>query len=197
MTVTESSGAALVEMRDTELVYACNEGEPWAWEALVDRYRRLVYAIPLRVGLTEDDAADVFQTVFASLFEHLDHLRDPQCLAKWLIIAAQRESWSVARRRRRERFDEEASTILTTIRDGAALPEQRISMLADQCLVLEALARLGGRCRDLLWLLYYDPSEPSYAEVSKVLRMPLGSIGPTRARCLRKLRRIVEAMEVR
>ncbi len=197
MTVTESSGAALVEMRDTELVYACNEGEPWAWEALVDRYRRLVYAIPLRVGLTEDDAADVFQTVFASLFEHLDHLRDPQCLAKWLIIAAQRESWSVARRRRRERFDEEASAILSSVRDGAALPEQRISMLADQCLVLEALARLGGRCRDLLWLLYYDPSEPSYAEVSKVLRMPLGSIGPTRARCLRKLRRIVEAMEVR
>ncbi len=186
-----------MDMQDTELVYACSEGESWAWEALVDRYRRLVYAIPLRVGLTEDDAADVFQTVFASLFEHLDHLRDPQCLAKWLIIAAQRESWSVARHQRRERFDEEASAILWSVRDGAALPEQRISLLADQCLVLEALDRLGGRCRDLLWLLYYDPCEPSYADVSRQLHMPLGSIGPTRARCLQKLRRIIEGMEIR
>ena len=183
-----------MEMQDTELVYACHEGDSWAWEALVERYKRLVFAIPLRVGLTEDDAADVFQTVFASLFEHLGDLRDPQCVAKWLIIAAQRESWSVARRRRRERFDEEASTILTTIRDGAALPEQHISLLADQCLVLESLDRLGGRCRDLLWLLYYDPSEPSYIEVGRQLGMPLGSIGPTRARCLQKLKRIIESM---
>lgn len=186
-----------MEIQDTELVYACNEGEPWAWEALVDRYRRLVYAIPLREGLTEDDAADVSQTVFVSLFEHLDDLRDPQCLAKWLIIAAQRESWSVARHRRRERFDEEAGAILSSVRDGAALPEQRISLLADQRLVIEALDRVGGRCRDLLWLLYYDASEPSYAEVGRQLHMPLGSIGPTRARCLQKLRRIIEGLGAR
>lgn len=183
-----------MEMQDTDLVYACTEGAPWAWEALVDRYKRLVYAIPLREGLTADDAADVSQTVFVSLFEHLDDLRDPRCLAKWLIIAAQRESWSVARRRRRERFDDEANSILASLRDGAALPEQRISLLADQCLVLEGLDRLGGRCRDLLWLLYYDPREPSYAEVGRELGMPLGSIGPTRARCLHKLRRIIEMM---
>jgi len=183
-----------IEMQDTDLVSACNEGEPWAWETLVDRYRRLVYAIPLREGLTEDDAADVSQTVFVSLFEHLDDLRDPQCLAKWLIIAAQRESWSVARHRRRERFDDEAGAVLSLMRDGAVLPEQRVSLLADQSLVLEALGRLRGRCRDLLWLLYYDPSEPSYAEVGRRLRVPLGSIGPTRGRCLQKLRGIMEGL---
>ena len=77
---------------DTELVAACREGRAWAWEALVDRYKRLIYSIPLRAGLSADDAADVFQTVFARLVEHLHAIREPQALAAWLITTAKRSA---------------------------------------------------------------------------------------------------------
>jgi len=176
------------------LVAACREGRAWAWDALVDRYKRLIYSIPLRAGLSADDAADVFQTVFARLVEHLHAIRDPQALAAWLITTAKRESWSVSQRRRRV-VDETEMTVELAERASQLLGEHPgEDRWAVRALVRDSLEKMDGRCKELLLLLYWDEHEPSYEEISKRLSLPLGSIGPTRSRCLQKMRRIFEAV---
>nr|MBC7245182.1 sigma-70 family RNA polymerase sigma factor [Chloroflexota bacterium] len=186
------------EYTDAQLITACLNGQAWAWDTLVDRYKRLVYSLALRAGLGEEDAADVFQTVFTVLVESLPNLRAPQGLAAWLITTTKRTSWNVLRKRSRELPQSVA-------RQGDAQPNPPTeewllsghpdeSTWVDQALVREALERLGGRCKELLQLLYYDPTEPSYEQISQRMRLPLGSIGPTRARCLQKMRKILQAM---
>jgi len=179
------------QLNDQELIAACRRGEPLAWDALIERYQRLVYAIPLRVGLTADDAADVFQTVFASLLRHLGSLERPQGLAKWLISTAQRESWRVRRRRNRESTEDPG---LAWWPDGRAEPEAEVGHAIDRELVMAALEQVGAPCGELIHLLYLDPAEPAYEEIGRQLKVPIGSIGPTRARCLQKLRRILSKM---
>jgi RNA polymerase sigma factor (sigma-70 family) len=186
------------EQSDAQLVAACQKGEAWAWDALVDRYKRLVYSVALRVGLSQEDAADVFQTVFAVLLENLHKLRDPQGLAAWLITTSKRTSWSAIRKRQRETVSSEIMQLPVSearqAQSGHSWDEER---WADQVLVREALELLGERCKRLLRMLYYDRTDPSYEQVSGKLGIPLGSIGPTRARCLQKMRRILQGMGMR
>ena len=180
-------------LADRQLLSACTRGDAGAWHALVDRYGRLVYSIALRAGLSQQDAEDVLQTTFARLLEHLHRLRDPDRLAAWLITTAKRASWRAARLRRREPASEKL-----TDDEGWLLgagPDDELWI--DQALVRDALARLRERCRRLLWALYYDPTEPPYGVISQEMGMPLGSIGPTRARCLAQMREILDEMGMR
>ena len=176
---------------DGELIAACRKGESWAWEALVERYKRLVYSIPLRAGLAPEDAADVFQTVFVQLLEHLRTIREPQGLAAWLITTAKRCSWRSLHERQREPAAEDFGSLAEEWLLGAHPDE---SLWADQALVREALELVGERCKELLRLLYFDPAAPSYEAISRRLKMPPGSVGPTRARCLHKMREILHTM---
>jgi len=179
---------------DPQLIAACIAKEEWAWDVLVERYKRLVYSIALRAGLGQEDAADVFQTVFVRLLEHLHTLRAPQGLAAWLITTTKRESWRVARKRGHEQASvdtDEMSAVQDTGREQVHLDEVA---LADQVLVHQALEKLGTGCRELLRLLYLDQVQPSYETVSRKLQIPLGSIGPTRARCLQKMRLILQSL---
>ncbi|MBC7260581.1 MAG: sigma-70 family RNA polymerase sigma factor, partial [Chloroflexi bacterium] len=154
--------------------------------------------IALRAGLDQEDAADVFQTVFTLLVENLSNLHAPQGLAAWLITTTRRASWNMLRKRNRElpqslANPQDAESDRPTeewLLNGH--PDE--SRWADQALVREALERLGGRCKELLWLLYYDTAELSYEQISRRMKLPLGSIGPTRARCLQKMRKILQAM---
>lgn len=183
------------EHTDTELIAACISGQGWAWDALVERYSRLVYSIALRAGLGREDAADVFQTVFTVLVENLHSLRTPKGLAAWLITTTKRTSWHMLRKRRREiTGGDDLATTLMADEQWLTKEQWEEGRWADQALVYEALERLGGRCRKLLKLLYYDRGEPSYEDISQRLQMPLGSVGPTRARCLQKMQRILQAM---
>lgn len=191
---TPKGEIVLVELGDAELVAACNKGDARAWETLVERYKRLVYSIPLRAGLAPEDAADVFQNVFAALFEHLGSLRDSQCVSKWLITTTQRESWSTLKKRQRELVNDDLLANVATDKEDTLIPEKCLSQWVDQSLIREALDRLGGRCKRLLWLLYLDPDEPSYKQVGAQMNMPVDSVSPTRARCLQKLRQILRTM---
>ena len=182
------------EHSDCELIAACARQEAWAWDALVDRYKALVYSIALGAGLGSDDAADVFQTVFTLLLEHLHTLRAPQGLAAWLITTTKRESWDVARKRQREPAASDALSTLAAAGEWHSGAQAVEALWAERALIHDALKRLGERCRQLLSLLYLEPAEPSYEEISRRLRMPLGSIGPTRARCLEKMRQILRGM---
>jgi len=179
---------------DSELISACIAGQSWAWDALVDRYKGLIYSIALRSGLTQEDAADVFQTVFAHLLQHLTTIREPQGLAAWLITATKRECWRMLRKRQREPAASEVPLIQTTARGWAESVQSEENLLAWHGFIHEALAQIGERCRQMLTLLYLEPEEPSYDEISARLGLPRGSIGPTRARCLAKMRDLLTKM---
>ncbi len=183
---------------DAALAARCNRGDGSAWEVLVGRYQRLVYAIVRRVGLDEHMAADVFQTVFVRLLEHLPRLNQQDRLQAWIVTTAKREA--LLHRSRGLRTvsmtrDDVASAADAEwdVADEALLPDEALEALQSQNQVRQGLDRLDARCRDLLTLLYSDADEPvAYEVIAVQLDMPVGSIGPTRARCLGKLRKLVE-----
>jgi RNA polymerase sigma factor (sigma-70 family) len=138
------------------------------------------------MGLDPSDADDVFQITFASLAEEIGSLRKPDRVRAWLATAARRAALKVRVRRRGELLD-----TATDLPDPGELPSEELERLQDQQLVQRALASLSARCRDLLERLYFPKENQdgagSYESVAKDLDMPLGSIGPTRMRCLEKL----------
>jgi RNA polymerase sigma factor (sigma-70 family) len=188
----------LADEDDSALVSRCRRGEGAAWEALVHRYQRLVFAIVRRVGLDEHAADDVFQTVFARLVVHLARIADPQRLQAWIVTTAKRETLLALRRGQRTvsmtRADDPGDeTAEFDIADDAPLPEDTLAALQQQDLVRRALDRMDARCRELLLLLFReDDDKLPYEEVARRLGLSVGSIGPTRARCLSKLRGLVD-----
>lgn len=189
-------------MRDSDrpLVQACLAGDRQAWETLIRRYERLLYSIPLRCGLTEDDAADVLQTVCLRLLENLEKLRDETHLTGWLITTAKHESWRVQRQKRRQVSLDEVSdgsggaVAIDLLVAEDPLPHEAVVRLEEEQTVRLALRELGDRCRILLELLYQQDPPPSYAEIARRLDVSEGAIGPTRARCLQKLKKVLESM---
>ena len=174
------------ELTDSELVDRSIAGDQRSWRELVDRYKRLVYSIPRRYRLPDDQCDDVFQSVFASLLRHLAKVRDAESLPKWMITTTHRECWRVTRTNKGSRGIGETNLTPTTI-DPSAPPDAQAETWERQHLVDQALRQLGGRCEKLLRAIFLDPSKPSYTSISARLGMPLGSIGPVRARCLAKL----------
>ena len=187
---------------DASLVARCRQGDALAWAALVRRYQRLVHAIVLRAGLDEHAAADVFQTVFARLIDHLPRLAQPDRLQAWIVTTAKREA--LRQRHLGQRTvsmtgsdDADGQGIEHTLADSAALAEDALSDLQQLNRLRNGLDQLDGRCRDLLLMVFRDDQERlPYDEVARRLGMPVGSIGPTRSRCLGKLRRLVEGGSV-
>jgi RNA polymerase sigma factor (sigma-70 family) len=182
---------------DRELIAACLEGDHEAWEELITRYRRLIYSIPLKSGLSPDDAADIFQHVCLKLYEKLGSVRDHEKLSSWLITATTRECWRMAARNRREGpppttdHDEEGSGF-DEIPAAGLLPDEQRELIERQEAVRQGVAALGGRCTDLITMLFYEKEDLSYAEIARRMAMPVASIGPTRARCLEKLKKLLQ-----
>jgi RNA polymerase sigma factor (sigma-70 family) len=172
-------------------------GVAGAWDRLVERYARLVLAVPREYGLTDADADEVFQSTWMALYEQVKLIRQPGALGSWIITTAQRQCWRVLRRahRRRETTGLEAAAGLVS--EGPA-PHEVVERLERQALVRAALDELRPRCRALLTQLFlaveaHGPveagGETSYARIARELDMPIGSIGPTRSRCLAELAR--------
>ncbi len=181
------------QLSDAQLIAACRTGDEAAWDALVSRYERLVYTIPLRYGLTPAEADDVFQSVWLKLLERLPTLRQPERVAAWLVTTTRRACWDRRRGADHERVDTVAPESLPEERWVDELsPEEIVIRYERHQAVRRAIERLEERCRRLLRYLYYDPTHPTYAEIAEKLKMPVGAIGPTRARCLQKLRRMLE-----
>ena len=170
---------------DDTLIAGCLKGQRAAWDALVGRYGRLVYSIPKRYGLSDADAEDVFQDVFLIVHQKLGTLRDLSRLSSWLISVAHRESCRVARRSGRYVSLEHDLT-----GDAGPPPDQAAAWEGQDC-VRRALGQLGGSCEQLLVALFSAPGRPNYEQIGQQLGMKAGSIGPTRARCFRKLEKIL------
>jgi RNA polymerase sigma factor (sigma-70 family) len=176
---------------DDELILACRNGDGHAWERLLNKYERLVYSIPLNYGLSREDAADVVQTTFTSLIQSLDTLRLDSRLGSWLATVARRNTWRIITHARRE-----DSGAYEYIVETAALPEKAGPDSLDRWEQIEwiyhGLTQLSERCRMLLLVLYFEPQPVSYADIAARLAIPLGSVGPTRARCLERLRQLLQ-----
>ncbi len=170
------------EKPDEQLIEACLRGDNDAWSELIDRYARLVASIPSRSGLPADLRDEVFQSVWTIAVRHLESLRDSRSLPAWLIRTTQRETWRIARDAKRARGHDSSEEIAWADPMEADLLESRQFMR-------EALDRMEERCRGLLLLLFRE-DRPDYDRIAEALGIPRGSIGPTRGRCLDKLRTI-------
>ncbi len=174
---------------DAQLVRDCLNGQRGAWNELVRRYSRLVYSIPLRMGLSAADADDVTQTVFGIVLRKLATLKDHSRLASWMIRTTYRECWGVGRAARSARPLED------DVVDVSSPPADELARWERQHRVRTALETLDERCRKLLEALFFSREEPSYAQIAADLNIRVGSIGPTRARCFKKLESLLGDLE--
>jgi RNA polymerase sigma factor (sigma-70 family) len=180
-------GLVAAEETDADLLVRVRAGDASAWEAMVDRLGSRVWAVVRAYRLGKADAEDVFQVTWMRLMTHLDGIREPDRVGAWLASTARNESLRVLRQGGRQipssdELDLDMADPLAPPPDAAVLASER------QAAVWKALGALSPPCQRLLRLFMSDPP-PTYQEVSEALDMPIGSIGPTRGRCLEHLRR--------
>ena len=179
---------SLSDAETGELVSRARAGDAEAWEKLTDRYTGLLWSLGRGMRLSHTDTADAVQTTWLRLVEHLDDLRNPEGVGSWLVTTMRRECLGALRRSARTMTADGLDDIpaVGDDLDDALLRNERDAAL------WRAFAGLQPRCQALLRVLMSDPP-PTYAEVSAALDMPVGSIGPTRQRCLALLRDSVMA----
>jgi RNA polymerase sigma factor (sigma-70 family) len=177
-----------VRREDAQLVAACLQGDQQAWEALIDKYKRLIYSIPFRYGATAEDAADVFQSVCIEVFNSLGQLKNAESLRSWLITVAIRQSYRWKKKQSNhvelDAMEPEAAEEL------AAVPETVLQIQQEQ-IVRDVVEKLPPRCAELVRLLFFEQPPLPYAEVARRLGLATGSIGFVRGRCLERLRKIL------
>jgi len=171
---------------DEKLVDRARDGDQEAWDSLVERYASRVWAVARAHRLTAADAEDVVQVTFLRLVTHIHSIREPSRVGAWLASTARHECLRLIRRAGRS--VPTADEVLDAPDPLLAPVESRLVADERQVALHAALNRLSEPCQRLLRVLMADP-EPSYEEVSRALSMPIGSIGPTRGRCLKHLRR--------
>jgi len=172
----------------TDLVARAKNGDKQAWDALVERYAPLIWSICRRYRLGRADAEDVGQIVWLHLVDQLDGLREPAALAGWLATTTRRECLRALRTAQRRQASGQVPGIENIPDQHTRIAEQELLIFERNAALREALTQLPPRCQQLMALLLQDPPLP-YAQISARLGIPVGSIGPSRARCLNKLRR--------
>ena len=170
------------------LLARASAGDESAWQQLVDSHTGLLWAVARSHRLDQADAADVVQTTWLRLLEHLGRIQDPNRLVGWLVTTTRRECLRVLRRSGRERLAGEDSTF--DVADETAEPVDAKLILDERNAALwTAFQQLPERCQQLLRIAVATPQP--YGEVSAAMDMPVGSIGPTRSRCLARLRALL------
>jgi RNA polymerase sigma factor (sigma-70 family) len=186
------------DLSDAELFSRCRAGTQAAWSTLVRRFQRLVYTVPRRAGLSEDASDDVFQLTFARLFDHLDRIDDASRVRSWLVTTAKRATLDAlaAQQRTAALMAPEAqpgeSAAIDEVADLQPLPEQALEEIQELDRVRRAVDRLEPRLRQFVELLFLQDEPLPYSEIARRLGLPEGSIGPMRARCLEKLRTLID-----
>jgi RNA polymerase sigma factor (sigma-70 family) len=173
------------------LVRHAAEGDRYAWERLVDQFARLIWSITVEFKLTESDASDVAQTTWLRLLQNIDRIEHPDRVGSWLAATARNECLRSLAARKRVVLSDDEVELGSAVPHGPEIDER---LLADERAqtVRDALSRLPRRWQRLLEMLMADPPA-SYADISDELELPMGSIGPTRGRCLAQLRVLLQA----
>jgi RNA polymerase sigma factor (sigma-70 family) len=179
---------AAAETEDEWLVRGCVEGDPRAWEELIDKYKRLIYSIPIKYGASPDDAADVFQAVCIEVLNSLSQLKSAQSLRSWLITLTIRQSY---RWRKKQPNHVELDGLEPEIAEGIAsvTHADTLAQLEQEQIVRDVVSQLSPRHQELVRLLFFEQPALPYAEVAQRLGLATGSIGFIRGRCLEKLRK--------
>ena len=175
---------------DEDLLNRCRAGDESAWDALTARYADVVYGVARRSGLSGADAGDVVQEVFLALFKSLGRLRKGERLLAWILTTSKREAWRQVKRARKTAARDRARAEADLAQ--GPLPEEVMGQLEDEQIVRAAFQELTERCRRLLDVLFFQAETHSYEAISRDLGLPVGSIGPTRRRCLEALKRSLD-----
>jgi RNA polymerase sigma factor (sigma-70 family) len=177
---------------DTRLVKECLAGNEEAWSLLIDKYKALIYSIPVKYGLPPHEAADVFQSTCMELLERLPELREPRALPKWLMQVAHHQCYRVKRQQQRL-VSRDAEPDLPDP-ETPAIAESLVQQTQEEQLLREAVAKLTPQCRRLVELLFFETPPRPYTQVAAELGLALGSIGFTRQKCIERLRRNLDEM---
>jgi RNA polymerase sigma factor (sigma-70 family) len=190
-TSNKKEAAESIQFSDERLVKQCLNGNQDAWSAIIEKYRKLIYSVPIRYGFSPDDAGDIFQQVCVQLLEALPNLREPRSLAAWLIKVAGHACFQMAGQNKRfQSFDFEAQPDQApTARE---MPDEFLRELERSRILHEALLEVPPRCRELIRMLFFEIPAVSYEEVAKRLGLATGSIGFIRMRCLSRVRKRLE-----
>jgi len=172
---------------EERLVRDCLKGSEEAWSALVDRYQSLVYSIPLKWGITGDDANDIFQSVFFELLSHLASIRNPKALPMWLIQTTSHKCQQFKKQQQRFTSLEQDSEETEPAEPGPNGERILHDFQRDQTLS-QALESLSPRCKRLVEMLFFESPARPYDAIARDLGTATGSIGFIRGRCLDKLR---------
>jgi RNA polymerase sigma factor (sigma-70 family) len=165
---------------------AAAAGDQRAWDSIVAAYSGLVWSVARGYRLSQADAADVFQGTWLRLVEHLGDIREARRLGAWLATTARREALNLLRRARRDLPVDDVEAMGELADGTAAAVDEELLRTEEQRALWRAFGQLSVSCQRLLRLLFADPPA-QYDEISAALEMPMGSIGPTRSRCLARL----------
>lgn len=185
-----------VNWSDERLVKACRTGNEKAWEALIGKYKNLIYSIPIKYRATPDDAADIFQAVCLELYSQLPRLRKVESLRSWLITVTAHKCFHW-KKRRVARWEKEVGDVAEMELPGKSpVPLEIMEELEQEQRLREALNRLPDRCRELIHMLFYEEPPRPYQQVAEQLGLAIGSIGFIRGRCLKRLQKFLEESDV-
>lgn len=190
--VTKSSKKPAAARDDVRLVKECIAGHEEAWAALIEKYKALIYSIPVKYGLPPHEAAEVFQGTCVELLTRLPELREPRALPKWLMQVAHHQCYRWKRQQQRVVSRDADETLPEPA--TPAIAESVVQQTQEEQMLREALANLTPQCRRLVELLFLETPPRPYAEVASELGLALGSIGFTRQKCIERLRRHLDEL---
>jgi RNA polymerase sigma factor (sigma-70 family) len=181
----------VADWSNTRLVAECLAGNERAWSALLERYKNLIYSIPLRYGTPHQDAADIFQAVCLDLFNELPKLRDAEALQGWLIRVTTHKCYHWKRRQIQSDTDLEEQQVENLPAEDL-IPPDVLAELEREQMVRDAIVQLPPRCREMIEMLFFEQPPLPYNDVARRLSLATGSIGFIRGRCLKRLKKILE-----
>lgn len=189
----QADAATASQSSDEQLVRDCLDGDPEAWSQLIDKYKNLIFSVPIKYGFSSDEAADIFQDVCLGLLSQLPNLRQPRALPKWLLTVTAHKCFH--RRKQNNRLTTLEPHILESSGDG--LPSEALEIMVEaerEQAIREGLSSLPARCQRLIHMLFFETPSRPYRSVALELGIAVGSIGFIRQRCLEKLRKVLEEL---
>jgi RNA polymerase sigma factor (sigma-70 family) len=186
------SGSPATDWSNTRLVAGCLTGDERAWHILLDRYKNLIYSIPVRYGAPTQDAADIFQSVCLDLFNELPRLRDAEALQAWLIRVTTHKCYHWKRRVAAGHEGDFNEGELDHLSGREPIPADLLAEIEREQIVRDAISGLPERCQEMIELLFFESPPMPYHEVARRLRLAKGSIGFIRGRCLQRLKKALE-----
>jgi RNA polymerase sigma factor (sigma-70 family) len=185
----KSSYRKSLSQTDEQLVRKCLSGNDEAWSALIDKYKNLIFSIPVKYGFPPDEADEIFQDVCSTLVVELPRLRNPQALAAWLIQTTSRRCFQFKRERQRYVLTDPKEFSSGQVDD---IPENIVREIERAQILRSAVAELAPRCQEMVHLLFFQEPPLPYEDVARKIGVAKGSIGFLRMRCLERLRKALE-----